>query len=625
MKFRKAASLFLAMAMLCVPALTGCGAAASTEETTSESAESVENETAETEENALSEYAGSSFSGTVLSVDGTTVTVSLAAEGMGDRMSDPGSMGGDVPEMPDGEMPSDGNGAGGEVPEKPEGGSDGETPAMPDGGEASDPSENAESVTVAFELADPSLVTDTEGNAAELAEGDFITVAVDENGSIASVTVGAPSGMGGAPSGMGGGMGSASGVDSYEAVTAFDEDAETTGMTYTSEGTDENAVLVENGADVTITDASVSRRSGNSTGGDNSSFYGVGAAMLVTDGTLTVSGSEITTDSAGGAGVFAYGDGTAYVSDSVITTTQDTSGGIHVAGGGTLYAENLTVETSGESSAAIRSDRGGGTMTVDGGSYTSNGTGSPAVYCTADITVSDAELTANGSEAVCIEGLNSLTLENCVLTGNMSDNEQNDCTWNVIVYQSMSGDSEVGNGTFTMTGGRLIAKNGGMFYTTNTECTITLTDVDITYADENEFFLRCTGNANARGWGSTGKNGSQCTFTADSQEMCGDIIWDSISTLDFVMKNGSTLTGAVLDDESYAGEGGSGYCSMTIGNGCTWIVTGDSTVTTLNSSGTIVDANGNTVSIIGTDGTVYVSGSGAYTVTVESYSAESGL
>ena len=32
----------------------------------------------------------------------------------------------------------------------------------------------------------------------------------------------------------------------------------------------------------------------------------------------------------------------------------------------------------------------------------------------------------------------------------MSDDEQNDCTWNVILYQSMSGDSEAGNSTFEM-------------------------------------------------------------------------------------------------------------------------------------------------------------------------------
>lgn len=37
-----------------------------------------------------------------------------------------------------------------------------------------------------------------------------------------------------------------------------------------------------------------------------------------------------------------------------------------------------------------------------------NGTGSPAVYCTADIQVSDAVLTANASEGVVVEGKRGL-------------------------------------------------------------------------------------------------------------------------------------------------------------------------------------------------------------------------
>ena len=341
----------------------------------------------------------------------------------------------------------------------------------------------------------------------------------------------------------------------------------------------------------------------------------------MTDGTANLSGGTITTDSKGGAGVFAYGDGTVNISDTTITTKQDTSGGIHVAGGGTLHAENLKIETSGGSSAAIRSDRGGGTMTVNGGTYTSNGSGSPAVYCTADITISDATLTANGAEAVCIEGLNSLKLTDCDLTGNIPENEQNDCNWTVILYQSMSGDSEVGNSTFDMTGGSLTSKNGGIFYTTNTESTFSLNNVKMTYSDSNDFFLKCTGNANKRGWGKSGSNGADCVFTATEQDMKGDIIWDSISTLDFTMKSGSTLTGAIVDDETNAGDGGSGYANVTIDKTSTWTVTGDSRVSKLVCSGTIVDSQGKNVTIKGTDGKVYVNGTGSYTITVDSYSA----
>ena len=259
-------------------------------------------------------------------------------------------------------------------------------------------------------------------------------------------------------------------------------------------------------------------------------------------------------------------------------------------------------------------------MVVNGGTYTSNGVGSPAIYSTADIAVNKATLTANSSEAICIEGLNSIHLYDTALTGNMGDDSQNDCTWNVILYQSMSGDSEVGNSTFEMNGGSLTAKNGGMFYTTNTESTITLSNVKITPSADNDFFLRCTGNKNQRGWGTTGSNGADCLFTGISQTMTGDVVWDSVSKLDFYMTDGSTLTGAVKDDESCAGSGGSGYCNLYISKDSKWVVTGDSTLTKLASAGTIVDKSGKTVTVKGTDGTVYVQGTSDVTVTVGSYS-----
>lgn len=428
---------------------------------------------------------------------------------------------------------------------------------------------------------------------------------------------------GNAPGGAPGGSSSA--ITSYDSVKSVTSDTTISGETIDSTGKDENAVNVSNGATAIIDNSTITRTSSSSTGGDNSSFYGVGAAVLNTDGTTNITNSKITTDSAGGAGVFSYNKGITYVSDTTINTKQDTSGGIHVAGGGTLYAWDVTATTNGQSAAAIRSDRGGGTMVVDGGTYTSNGTGSPAVYSTADITVNNAKLTANGSEAVCIEGLNSLRLFDTDLTGNMSDDSQNDCTWNVILYQSMSGDSQEGNSTFEMNGGTLTAKNGGMFYTTNTESTFTLSNVNIKYADDNDFFLRCTGNNNQRGWGTSGKNGADCLFTADSQEMDGDVIWDSISKLDFYMTNASTLTGAFLDDETYAGSGGSGYANVYISSDSTWVVTKDSTLTKLSCEGKVVDKNGKTVTIKGTDGIVYVKGTSSITVTVSEYSDSADL
>lgn len=535
----------------------------------------------------------------MLDLTGEEQTITVTSDTVITRqtMQDPGSNGqGQAPDgngAPDGQAP-DGNGA-----------PDGQAPngnGAPDGQTPNGSADSSETLSLS-----------------DLKEGDIVSVVLNDDGTAASITV---QSMGGGN--IGGGMGAPGGqsqsVDSYTAVNTYSEDTSLDGDSIESTGTDENAVLVDSGANVSIKNATITRNSEDSTGGDNSSFYGVGAAVLATDGTASVSNSTITTDAKGGAGLFAYGDGTIYAADSTITTHQDTSGGIHAAGGGTLYAWDLNVETNGESAAAIRSDRGGGTMVVDGGTYTSNGVGSPAVYCTANIAINNATLTANGSEAVCIEGLNSLHLFDCDLSGNMSDDDQNDCTWGVIVYQSMSGDSEVGNSTFQMTGGKLSTGNGGLLYTTNTECTLTLDSVDITYAPDSEFFLRCTGNNNQRGWGQTGNNGSDCLFTAINQEMQGDVVWDSISDLDFYITDNSTLTGAIVDDETYAGNGRDGYCNVYLAEGCTWTVTGDSTVSSIESEGSIVDADGKTVSIVATDGTTYVEGDSQYTITTGSYS-----
>ena len=581
-----------------------------TEDTTEASDEDAEKKNDDTEQTKENEILGE-----VKSVEDGKITIAV---GTRKEMGQPGEQtqgeapdgNGDGQGAPDGETPSmldltgeeqeitvtdstvitkqsmgGGPGApGGEAPEKP----DGEVPDS--NGQAPDGAGQTEEITLD-----------------DIKEGDVVAITLDDDGNAATITV----------QSMGGGQ--ASGVDSYDAANEYSSDETVSDTSLESTGTDENAALVSNGAEVTFSNDAISRTSSDSQGGDNSSFYGVGAAVLATDGTAYVKGSTVTTDSKGGAGLFAYGDGTVYAADTDITTQQDTSGGIHAAGGGKLYAWDLNVETNGESSAAIRSDRGGGTMVVDGGTYTSNGVGSPAVYCTADIAVNNAELTANGSEAVCIEGLNSLRLYNSNLTGNMSDDDQNDTTWTVILYQSMSGDSEVGNSTFQMDGGTITSKNGGLFYTTNTECTIALKDVDITYNDDSEFFLQCTGNNNQRGWGQSGANGSDCNFTADSQDMKGNVIWDSISDLDFYMTNGSTLEGAFVNDESNAGNGGDGYCNVVIDKDSTWTVTGDSTIRSLSNAGTITDADGKTVSIVGTDGTTYVEGDSDYTITVGSY------
>lgn len=406
--------------------------------------------------------------------------------------------------------------------------------------------------------------------------------------------------------GEGGGFGSSGEVTQGDSANTIDTDGTYSDETYTSTGDDENALRVD-GAEVTLEGITVNKSAGTTSNTEDGDFYGVNAALLATNGaTVTIKDATITSDAQNGNGVFSYGEGTTVnIQDSVITTTADNSGGIQTTGGGTTNAENLTVDTSGNSSAAIRSDRGGGTVTVNGGTYTSHGLNSPAVYSTTDITVSNAELTATGSEALVIEGANSIALTDCTVSGNMSDTEgssSDENVHNVMIYQSMSGDAEVGTSAFSMTGGTLTGNNGDLFYITNTHCKMLLSGVSLFNNDDNANLMTIAGNSASHGWGTAGANGAQVELTADEMYLTGDIVVDSISTLDMTLENGTIFTGTInIVENEEGGTAVDNNAVVTIGAGCTWTLTGDCTITSLENNGTI---NYNGYSITLADGTV---------------------
>jgi len=321
---------------------------------------------------------------------------------------------------------------------------------------------------------------------------------------------------------------------------------------YNSTTADENAIAVKGEVQATLSNITVNK-TGDSDGGDASSFYGTNSAILAMSGaTLNIKNANITTDATGANGVFSYGgsattnnsssDGTVVnISDSTIITKKGNSGGIMTTGGGITNAYNLTITTDGQSSAAIRSDRGGGIVNVDGGTYTTNGVGSPAIYSTADITVKNAKLISNTSEGVIIEGKNSITLENVELTDTHTKNVKSKTYKNIFIYQSMSGDADEGEAIFTSKDSKITTNNGDSIYVTNTKATINLENNTFTNKDSSGCFLRIQADS----WGTDGKNGGDVILNLNNQKVDGDIVVDSISTLTMNLANNSYYEGSI--------------------------------------------------------------------------------
>lgn len=439
--------------------------------------------------------------------------------------------------------------------------------------------------TITFTVTDDTAITveflqgSEEGSLDNMTVNSVLELTLDENNNATSIVVKNLQ--------SGGGFGGSSTVTNGTSANTIELDSEIADEKYTSTEDDENALRVD-GATVRLDGITVEKTGGESSNTENGDFYGQNAGLLALNGaTVSIDNATVNTTAVNGNGVFSYGEGTTVnISNSTIRTTNNNSGGIQTTGGGTTNATNLDVQTEGNSAAAIRSDRGGGNVTVTGGSYVTNGTGSPAIYSTANIGVSDATLNANNSEAVVVEGKNSVSLTNCNLTGNMTgtyqEGEENiHC---VMIYQSMSGDAALGDASFTMNGGSLTSKNGDLFYVTNTNCDITLSDVSLTLANDN--LLTVAGNDSSRGWGTKGSNGGTVNFVAESQTMKGNIICDSISTLNMTMKDGTNFKGTINST------GAAGTVSVTIDADSTWALTGDSYVTSFNGDLASVNTNG---------------------------------
>ena len=388
----------------------------------------------------------------------------------------------------------------------------------------------------------------------------------------------------GQPSQMQGGSSSSASYSSAKEITS---DEEIASGEFTSATADENAISASGNIKAMLSNITVTK-TGDSDGGDNTSFYGTNSAIIAKSGAnLTIKNATITTDANGANGVFSYGgsattnntssDGTTVnISDSTITTKKNNAGGIMTTGGGTMNATNLIINTAGTSSAAIRSDRGGGTVTVDKGTYKTTGKGSPAIYSTADITVKNATLIATASEGVVIEGKNSVTLENVDLTDtNNTLNGQSTTYKNIFLYQSMSGDAASGKAVFTSENSNIATNKGDSFYVTNTTAEINLENNKIINNDTSGNFLRIQKDS----WGKSGSNGGTVTLNMTNQSATGNIVVDSISSLTMSLKNGSAFKGVINSANA-------GTVSLSLDKSSTLTLTGDTYVKSLTNADT---------------------------------------
>ena len=273
-------------------------------------------------------------------------------------------------------------------------------------------------------------------------------------------------------------------------------------------------------------------------------------------------------------------------------------------------------------SGGVATDRGGGNISVDGGTISIEGSGSPIVYSTGDIEVSDVTGTASESQLVGMEGLKTVLIRNSTLSSSQTGKTASDPVADgVIIYQSTSGDAESTTGeaaTFQAVDSKLSSaiQSGSMFYLTNTSADVVLKNTELDFASSVARLLYAAGN-DANNWGQAGSNGATVKFTGIGQQLAGDVVADTISSVDLHLTEGTTWAGAASIEQNAAGSTSDAPMTVNIDGSSQWTVTADSTVSSLNvaEGAKVVDADGKTVTIVAGGQTV-VQGDSGLTVTV---------
>lgn len=350
-----------------------------------------------------------------------------------------------------------------------------------------------------------------------------------------------------------------------------------TGETLSTTSSDYNVVQVTNG-NLTLSNCTINKTGDtNSNDGDATSFYGINSAVyakgLNATSVITMNGGTITTNAKGSNAVFAWRGATIYVNDVTIHNYSQVSRGLHCTYEGVIVATNVDITTESETSSTIATDRGGGTVTVTGGSATAKGNRSAVLYSTGTITANDLTGVSELGEIADVEGDNGVIINNCTMTSGSSER-------GLMMLQSGSGDAQGENAYITVTSSSLITTDSGAplcEVPTKNVGTLTLTDVNLSVASGILMYV----DYNTQ-W--TTKNGTGnliLNTTQSSWVYEGDADADSYSNVTVTVGGNVTWKGSMDNDNDAMSS------TVTVNENGVWILTADSYVDVLANNGTI--------------------------------------
>ena len=402
---------------------------------------------------------------------------------------------------------------------------------------------------------------------------------------------------GGEPGGQPGGDSSSTSV-TYTAEYTYSSTNCLTTNSVSSDDADENVILVQSGATLTLNTVTVTK-TGDASNTENAEFYGLNAAVLVTNSSKgVIYNSTIITNGKGANAIFSFGSSSKIeIFNSTITTTGSSSSrGLLATYTGTINAYNIFISTTGGSCATLATDRGEGVVTCLDCKLITAGKGSPVVYSTGTITIDGTTGSALDAQMVVVEGANSALIKNSILYSYSNGNrDSNVDSSGIFIYQSTSGDANEGianfaaiSSNFTIYSNSSNYEDAPMFFVTNTEATITLLGGNV-FNYGSGVFLKA--DTNTENWGTSGSNGGTVTLYVKGETINGNITSGTNSSITIYLTEGSSLTGKIT---------ATGTVNIYIDSTSKWTLTGNSVVTSYQSVSESNIVKGTSITLTGT-------------------------
>lgn len=332
-------------------------------------------------------------------------------------------------------------------------------------------------------------------------------------------------------------------------------------------------------------------------------------------------------------GLYASADTVLSDGQDILTTAVNACG-LYAEKGATIIANSLNVRTRGDNCAGIATSDQGGRVSVANSHVTTTGSGSPLLRSAGTVEADNVSGSSSASGVADVVDSGRLLIASSSLTstyeGDAASNPITSTLANTVsdeapgcisLYRTDTTDASTGRVDTALFQARDTSltsdlESGAFFYLTNTSSSIVLSNADLNFDSNTVKLLVAAGSD--QGWGTAGKNGASVTFTAIGQQLNGKIEVDSISLLELFLLDGSTWEGSSGITANAAGTDLASNIIVNIAAGSTWVVTENSTITTLNieKGGALVDAGGKAVTIVDADGNKLVDGASDVEVSV---------